>query len=232
MIQILRFHWPLYARTLAGIAIALLFASRAPLLLAAIVPAAFWFASSLLVSWYVYDLSPLGRYRWLPGVLGRSPARWINLHAGVDEAGPILPRIFPDAEGRSFDIFDPREMTEPSIHEARRALHAPAPKAGVDWTSLPPQDAAFVIFTAHELRRPETRVRFFRDLARALRPTGQIALVEHLRDWRNFLAFGPGFLHFLSERTWRITVAAAGLRVRTAFPITPFVRVFILEKTI
>jgi len=232
MRQILRFHWALYARTAAGIAAALLVARQFPLVTIAAAPAAFWLLSSLAVSWWVYDRSPLGGYGWLPGRLGVRPARWINLHAGVDAAGGLLPALFPGAEGRSFDIFDAREMTEPSIREARRALRARDPESRVDWAGLPPQDAAFVIFTAHELRRAEARVRFFREVAGALSPAGRIALVEHLRDWRNFLAFGPGFLHFLSERTWRGTAAAAGLRVGAAFRITPFVRVFILEKTI
>jgi len=229
MTQILRFHWRLYAVTLAGLAGVALFGSRAPILALAAMPAAFWLAASLAVSWYVYDRSPLGRYEWLAGVLARRPARWINLHAGVDNAGAILPRLFP-GDGRTFDIFDPAEMTEPSIREARRALHATPPEAPVDWDALPPQDAAFLIFTAHELRRPEARMRLFGALARSLAPGGEIALVEHLRDWRNFLAFGPGAFHFLSARTWRDAARAAGLRIRTEFSITPFVRVFLLER--
>jgi ubiquinone/menaquinone biosynthesis C-methylase UbiE len=84
-------------------------------------------------------------------------------------------------------------------------------------------DAAFVVFTAHELRRAESRERLFRELARVVRPGGEIVVVEHLRDWRNFLAFGPGFLHFLPERAWR----TASLRIARTFTITPFVRVFV-----
>jgi hypothetical protein len=57
-------------------------------------------------------------------------------------------------------------------------------------------DTVFVLFAAHEIRDRVRRVTFFRELARVLSPNGQILVAEHLRDWRNFLAFGPGFLHF------------------------------------
>src|SRR5215467_3792725 len=109
MIQILRFHRTLYLITAAGIAGVLLVSIRMPWLALAAVPAAFWFVSSLAVSWYVYDHSPLSKYEWLTCRLRRVPARWINLHAGVDLATVPLSRLYPDSDGRTFDIFDARE---------------------------------------------------------------------------------------------------------------------------
>jgi SAM-dependent methyltransferase len=241
MIRILRFHWQLYLRTLAFVAAALVIAPHtgAPLrglLRGAVVPAVFWCVSSLAVSWYVYDRSPLSGFRWLPRWLGRKPVRWLNLHAGLDDLTPLLPALFPRAEGRVLDIFDPAEMTEPSIGEARRAVHPPADGPRARHNALPVAtaslDAAFLVFTAHELRRHASRVALFGELARALRAGGSILLVEHLRDWRNFLAFGPGFLHFLPERAWRSAASAARLRVRADFAMTPFVHVFVLERTV
>src|SRR5262249_61960756 len=83
------------------------------------VPASFWMVASLVVSWYVYDCSPLTRYEWLPAHLLRRPARWLNLHAGIDEATALLSRLLPESDGRSLDIFGARELTVASIHVAR-----------------------------------------------------------------------------------------------------------------
>jgi hypothetical protein len=59
---------------------------------------------------------------------------------------------------------------------------------------------------------------------------GQVVLVEHLRDMPNFLAFGPGFLHFHSGRSWRGSIQKAGLRIEQQTRVTPFVCCFILRK--
>ena len=58
-----------------------------------------------------------------------------------------------------------------------------------------------------------------------------MVLVEHLRDWVNAVAFGPGFWHFHSETTWRHDLREAGLRVEAERKVTPFVRCFTLGKT-
>jgi len=91
-------------------------------------------------------------------------------------------------------------------------------------------DTAFLVFSAHELRRPEARAQFFREVARVVRVDGEVIVVEHLRDWANFLAFGPGFLHFLAERAWRQAAMAGGLRIEKRFRVTPFVNVFVMRR--
>ena len=238
VLQILKFNWRFYTGTLAVVGGGLLAFPRLPLplhvvLAAGLFAALFWMCASLLVSHYVYDRYPLYDLTWIARALSQEPRRWANIHAGLDETSDLLEAIFPSTEGDVWDIYDPREMTEPSIEEARRSRPV---SRHVDWRTLPlgdkSLDAAFLIFAAHELRRPKARARFFQELARVLRPGGEVILVEHLRDWPNFLAFGPGFLHFFSARAWRQAASAAALEVRAEFSRTPFVHVFILRRTI
>jgi hypothetical protein len=56
-----------------------------------------------------------------------------------------------------------------------------------------------------------------------------VILVEHLRDPANFIAFGPGFLHFHSRRGWQRGWESAGFGLADEFRITPWVRVFVLR---
>jgi SAM-dependent methyltransferase len=237
LLQIFKYNRPFYIRTFSG-AIAMIMVSvwlphtlRALLLLAT-GAAVFWICSSLLISHYVYDRSGFYSLRWLRGCLSRPPARWINLHSGIDETSLVIASLFPGSEGQITDIYDPREMTEPSIARARRL--AAAPLGVTDSRALPAADqqfdAAFLIFAAHELRHHEARVRLFREIARVLRTGGELILVEHSRDWANFLAFGPGFLHFFPERTWQRVANAAGLPIRLHRTLTPFVHVFVLQR--
>lgn len=238
MLQILRYNLPMYLAALAGclavaLALALLPLPRPLAALAALGAAMgfLWSVSSLLASHYIYDRSPLSAWSWLPGLLPAPPRRWASLHAGLDETFGELERLFPEG-GTTLDVYDPREMTEPSIERARRLT--PTPAAAADFRALPfpdgSLDAVFLVFAAHELRRPESRLLFFREIVRSLAPGGRVVLVEHLRDARNFLVFGPGFVHFLARREWLRLARESGLAVRRERRITPFVAVLVLEK--
>ena len=70
----------------------------------------------------------------------------------------------------------------------------------------------------------------FREVVRTLTSDGEFILMEHSRDWPNFLAFGPGFLHFFSQRAWRKAASDAGLTVRTELSMTPFVHAYIMRR--
>jgi SAM-dependent methyltransferase len=127
-------------------------------------------------------------------------------------------------------------MTEASILQARRSRRDAAADIPARYDDLAFEsstfDAAFCIFAAHELRRPAQRVKLFREITRVLAHDGELVLIEHNRDWRNFLAFGPGFLHFFSQRAWQRATSGAGLALRSEFSMTPFVHVYILRRTI
>jgi SAM-dependent methyltransferase len=239
LVQILQFNRRSYLGAALGVGVAMLALPylqpiwRVALLLAA-APATFWLASSLIVSHYVYDLFPLYDLTWVSRILPKAPRRWINIHCGFDETSGLLTAIFPEAVGQVVDIYDPQVMTEASIRLARRIKHGAIPSVPVRYDALPFNagsfDVAFSIFVAHELRRHEQRVRLFREIARILVPGGDLVLMEHSRDLWNFVAFGPGFLHFFSQRAWRKAALEAGFTLRTDFSMTPFVHVYNLRK--
>jgi SAM-dependent methyltransferase len=173
-------------------------------------------------------------WQWLRDRLRSAPPRWLNIHAGLDESTETLARMYPGSAHAVLDIYDGREMTEASIARARR-IHTdrhPALPAGLGALPFPEatQDAVFLLFAAHEVRRHERRVTLLREAGRVLATEGRIVLVEHLRDWKNFVAFGPGFLHFYSRREWLHAAAEAKLAVEQESCVTPFVRCLVLVR--
>jgi SAM-dependent methyltransferase len=239
--QIVRFNWPFYAGAASGVAIAMVAISRVPVntvtrvaLYSAISVSAIWIVASLVASWTVYDRSPLMRWEWIDRALGFHPDAWINIHAGLDESTMALRALFGRAHWRVFDIFDPAEMTEPSIARARRLADNHVAAETADFRHLPVPtgtiDVALLLLSAHELRTDETRGELFDELRRVLGPGGRVVVAEHLRDWANFMAFGPGVRHFHSRRAWERCFARARFAIHSEFPITPFVRVFVLRR--
>jgi SAM-dependent methyltransferase len=239
VLQILQFNWRSYLSTAAVIALALLAAPFLPRLLRVglligVAPALFWLTSSLFVSHYIYDRFPLYDLSWIPRALSRMPGRWLNIHCGLDETSSLLADLFPGTAFDVIDIFDPRVMTEASIIQARRIERGAIAATPARFDDLPfgsgTFDAAFCIFAAHELRQDCQRAALFLEVARVLIPGGQLVLMEHSRDWWNLLAFGPGFLHFFSQRAWRKTASQGGFEVETELSMTPFVHVYVLRR--
>ncbi len=195
---------------------------------------AFWSLSSLFASYYVYDYVGVTRWNWILRILLSPSHRWLNIHAGLDESTAILTQLFPGSEYMVLDIYDPREMTEPSIARARRVHPSPQPAVIGKLDALPlpdrDRDTLFLLFAAHEIRQAARRTEFFQEAARVLANSGQLLLVEHLRDWKNFVAFGPGFLHFYSRNEWLRVARDAGLTIKREDSVTPFVRYFVMIK--
>jgi SAM-dependent methyltransferase len=249
--QIVRFNWPRYAMAALVVGAGAVAAVCAPwpiaarwCAVAAASLATFWTVASLFASWIVYDCSSLRSATWLPAMLPSPPRSWIAVHAGVDDLSPALRTVFGKASGRTIDIFDPAVMTEPSIRRARMALRHPwsapahqslprraeptaASRLAVAAGSV---DLAVLALAAHELRAAADRVALFQEIRRVLTPGGRAVVAEHLRDWPNVVAFGPGALHFHSRHTWLQAFTQAGLAIDAEHRITPFVAIFVLRS--
>ncbi len=235
--NIVRFNWHFYLLSL-GLALILLLPIRAlDELYRSFAGAAFLLLTgttllSLLVSYYVYDLSGLYRMDWsgecAPG------GCIVNVHAGFDETSPLLRERFPASELIVFDFYDPAKHTEVSIRRARRACPPFPGTRSINTLSIPLQDNSadkiFVTLSAHEIRNDDERIAFFTALKRLLKPAGQIMVTEHLRDLPNFLAYNIGFFHFLPLASWNVTFHRAGLNVTRQIKTTSFITTFILEK--
>jgi SAM-dependent methyltransferase len=241
VLQIVRYNWPRY---MAGSSAALvpgawLWCSRNDgwlrfALWLAVLLAAWWCLASLVASFWIYDQSKLYRWTWIPSVLPAKPGHWLNLHAGLDESSAALRELFPDSTGRTCDFYDAAEMSEFSIRRAREERHAAADER-VRYRRLPFSDetfdAVFLFFAAHELRSASGREAFFRELHRVLARSGNLLLVEHARDLANFVAFGPGCLHFMAAGEWRRLARIAGLQVSQERRMSPFVRTILFRRT-
>jgi hypothetical protein len=236
--RIFLYNWPTYVATWA-LALGILLVTFAEPRLALIavtfgVIPIVWSIASLLVSSYIYDRSALLSGRWISELLPAAVRNWATIHAGLD-AEVELDAVMSGRCVARLDIFDRSVMTASSIERARAyTAHANA-AVSCSPTALTLQDqncdALVVAFTAHEIRNPLAREQFFDELRRCLCPGGRVVLVEHVRDFMNFVAFGPGCLHFLPRREWLRLAAKANLTVTNETRITPFVMALSLERT-
>ncbi len=234
--RVILFNWPLYAVALSVVigllTVALLpsvdiLVSRVTLLILAFVLLQTF--ASLIASHWVYDLSPLRDWSWLAKCVGE-PQRIVLVHAGYDETGGKLARIFPSSEILTVDFYSALERREPSIVRAQKFFPshtAPIATSLSEWPIASQSvDLVLVAFAAHEVRNHEKRVVLFKEMRRVLNGNGHVILVEHLRDTANFIAYGVGAFHFLSNTDWLKCTEGAELLMQTQFKITPFVRVF------
>jgi SAM-dependent methyltransferase len=189
---------------------------------------------SLLVSWYVYDGSEFYKLNWMGLASAPPDAKMININAGFDETSTLIAAKFRSAQLVAFDFYDPEKHTEISIKRARKAYPNYPGTKQVNTSSIPVgsgyADKIFLILSAHEIRDDNERFAFFKELKRILKFTGEIIIVEHLRDIPNFLAYNIGFFHFLAESSWQNTFKNAGLVVKQQTKHTPFLTIFTLQK--
>lgn len=237
--NVVRFNWHFYALSGAGLPALFFFGNFVGEPLHTLSRLLFFLALavvliSLAVTFYIYDLSDLYKFDWINTLRKDKDPVIVNINAGFDETSVLFENKFESAEMLVFDFYDPRKHTEISIKRARKA-HPPYPNTRqISTDSIPLAedfaDQIFAVFSAHEIRDEKERTEFFRELKRVLKPHGQIAVTEHLRDAANFLAYNIGFFHFYSKSAWLKTFQSAGLKVVDEIKITPFISTFILEK--
>jgi hypothetical protein len=239
MLTIARFNWPLYVvagAVVIGSLAGLVFLPAFPwkLIWGVSLFCAGWFLiGSLAVSHVIYDRSDLYRWAWIERAL-----RDVNLrqavfcHCGFDETSAELRHRFSDVQWQILDHYDARRMTEASIRRARAMFPPTAGTLSSPYDAWPvpaeSTDMVLGLLAIHELRSEGERRSWCAESRRCLRKGGRVVLVEHVRDSANFAAFGPGFLHFHSLKSWRRCWESAGLCAIDQFCVTPFVRVFVL----
>lgn len=186
----------------------------------------------LIVSAYVYDLSGFYNFDWLrlmklEDVKGKMN---LNINAGFDETSYIIESILPQATLQVYDFYNSKQHTEPAIIRARKVSLVYPNTQQINSNSIPLDDNSvdniFLISAIHEIRQHDERVQFLKECRRVCKPNGNVLMVEHLRDFPNFLAFTIGFAHFFSKQTWKKAFEEAGFTSFTERKFTPFMSIF------
>lgn len=186
----------------------------------------------LVVSAYVYDFSGYYHFDWLKQQFSNVsvPARILNINAGFDETSFILQHHFPKASLQVFDFYNAKQHTEPAIVRARKVSLVFPNTQQISTNHIPLKDqsvdAIFLLSAAHEIRSSEEKIQFLKECHRLCEPNGTVIMVEHLRDFPNFLAFSIGFTHFFSKATWKRSFENAGFTSFEETKFTPFMSVF------
>lgn len=237
--NIIRFNWPFYAFSAIAILLLSLVVVNTvgwvwAIALAALIIALSTTLVSLVVSFYVYDLSGFYRLDWLDGISTAKGDTLLNINAGFDETSALLKDRFAGAELKVCDFYDPLKNTEASIKRARNTYPPFPGTQQISASAIPVADASvtnvFAIMSAHEIRRSDERDAFFSEVSRCLSPRGTAIVVEHLRDTANLFAYNIGAFHFHSRAAWLKNFEAAGLSVDREVKLTPFVSAFFLKK--
>lgn len=186
----------------------------------------------LLVSAYVYDFSGYYDLDWLKGLVGEygHADLIVNINAGFDETSFILKDKFPRADLIAFDFYNAKQHTEAAIKRARKVSLVYPDTRQIPSDSIPLKDGSvdivFLLSAVHEIRSHSEKVLFLKECHRLCKPDGTVIMVEHLRDFPNFLAFSVGFTHFFSRSAWRNAFERAGFATFRETKFTPFMSIF------
>ncbi|WP_300570436.1 methyltransferase [Flavobacterium sp.] len=237
--NVIRFNWHFYALALVFVFIALASTlliseaySKYAYLIAGIIGITTSF--SLLATYYIYDCSNVYSLDYLEELNITSKDKLVNIHSGFDEFSFTIAQKFNPQIFEVFDFYNREKHTEVSIERARKVSDVFPNTKTITTSTLPLATQSvnyiFVLFSAHEIRNTEERIVFFQEMEKILQQNGKVIVVEHLRDFNNFMAYTIGFFHFFSKSEWKKTFNASYLSIQKETKITPFVSVFILQK--
>jgi len=190
------------------------------------------FLMPLLVSAYVYDLSGFYNFHWLKDQVGEDERvnQVVNINAGFDETSFIIENKFPGSDLKVFDFYNAKQHTEPAIKRARKVslVYPDTQQIASDHIPLKDKtvDIVFLLSAVHEIRSHDEKVQFLKECHRLCKPGGKVIMVEHLRDFPNFLAFTVGFTHFFSRAAWKKAFGRAGFSSFQETKFTPFMSIF------
>jgi SAM-dependent methyltransferase len=186
----------------------------------------------LIVSAYVYDFSGFYNFDWLKKMnIDDTKNKFnLNINAGFDETSYIIKSIMPNSDLQVYDFYDGKRHTEPAIVRARKVSLVYPDTKQINSNSIPladnSVDTIFLLSAIHEIRKQDEKVQFLKECRRVCKSNGNVIMVEHLRDFPNFVAFTIGFTHFFSKATWKKAFEEAGFKSFKEEKFTPFMSIF------
>ena len=186
----------------------------------------------LIISAYVYDFSGYYDFAWLKDQIPNNEGinSVISINAGFDETSFIIKRLIPNADLKVFDFYNPESHTEQAIVRARNVSQTYPGTRQIETNSIPLEDYSvdviFLLSAVHEIRSHQEKIQFLKECNRVCKRDGKVIMVEHLRDFPNFVAFTVGFTHFFSRLTWKHAFKMAGFTKFEETKFTPFMSIF------
>jgi SAM-dependent methyltransferase len=186
----------------------------------------------LIVSAYVYDFSGYYNFNWLKNLnlTDSKDTQILNINAGFDETSFIIKNLFPESDLKVFDFYNSKQHTEPAIIRARKVSLVYPNTQQIISNAIPLKDNSvdyiFLLSAVHEIRTQEEKVQFLKECHRVCKSNGSVIMVEHLRDFPNFVAFSIGFTHFFSKKIWQKAFKEASFSSFNETKFTPFMSVF------
>ncbi len=164
------------------------------------------FLMPLIISAYVYDFSGYYNFNWFKdlNINHKKRTQIININAGFDETSFFIKSKFPESNLRVFDFYDSKKHTEKAIIRARKVTNEYPNTKQISTNYIPLKsnsiDVIFILSAIHEMRKDDEKVLFLKECKRVCKENGKVVVVEHLRDFPNFLAFSVGFTHFFQKK--------------------------------